>query len=120
MKQDKENKVREYIEDYVPCFTPCIGCEMTEKYIDIFGKKMGLRRLEDDNIDAVEIVLGFTLTEKDKKDFIKIWMEIFKRVMLEYQVELRKCKNEEEKEKLKKEGCKRKPQGDTGKKKKKK
>ena len=108
MKQDKEIKIREYIENYVPCFTPCIGCETSEKHINIFGKKMGLRRLDDDNIDAIEIVLGFILTEKDKKDFIKIWMEIFKRVMLEYQTELKRCRNEEEKEKLKREGCKRK------------
>ena len=119
MKQDKEVKVREYIEDYVPCFTPCISCETTEKYMDIFGKKMCLRRLEDDNIDAVEIILGFTLTEKDKKDFIKIWMEIFKRVMLEYQTELKRCKNEEEKEKIKKHGIKRKVDSTTTKRKKK-
>lgn len=108
MKQDKEVKIREYIENYVPCFTACIGCETTEKYIDIFGKKMATRRLEEDNLDTMETTLGFTLTEKDKKDFVKIWMEIFKRVMLEYQVELRRCKNEEEKEKLKKESVKRK------------
>lgn len=117
MKQDKEIKVREYIENYVPCFTACIGCEMTEKYIDIFGKKMGLRRLEDDNLDTIETTLGFTFTEKDKKDFIKIWMEIFKRVMLDYQVELRRCKNEEEKEKLKKESVKRKTENTKRKKK---
>lgn len=110
MKAEKEKVVREYIEDYVPCFTPCIGCETSEKYIDIFGNKMGLRRLDDDNIDAMQTSMGFTLTEKDKKDFMKIWMEVFKRVMLEYQVQLKKCKNEEEKEELKKHGCKRKPQ----------
>lgn len=117
MKQDKEVKVREYIENYVPCFTACIGCETTEEYIDIFGKKMATRRIEEDNLDTMETTLGFTLTEKDKKDFVKIWMEIFKRVMLEYQVELRRCKNEEEKEKLKKESVKRKTESTKRKKK---
>lgn len=119
MKQDKEIKVREYIENYIPCFTACIGCDTSEKYMDIFGKKMGLRRLEEDNIDAIETSLGFIFTEKDKKDFIKIWMEIFKRVMLEYQVELKRCKNEEEKEKLKKSGVVRKVDSSTTKRKKK-
>lgn len=117
MKQDKEKIVREFIEEYVPCFTPCISIETTDKYIEIFGKKMGLRRLDDDNIDAMQTTMGFTLTEKDKKDFMKIWLEIFKRVMEEYRTELKRCKNEEEKDELKKNGVKRKPQGESNKKK---
>ena len=121
MKQDNEFAVREYIEDYVPSFTPCISTETSLKWIERMANTHGLRRLDDDNLDRLQTSLGFTLSEKDKKDFLKIWNEIFKRVMLEYQADLKKCKSEEEKDKLKKHGVKRKTQeGETSKKKSKK
>lgn len=110
MKQSEKNKIKEYVENYVPCFTPCVGCETTERFIGIMAEKHGQRRLDDDNIDQLQIELGFVLNENGKKEFMKIWKEVFKRVMLEYQVELKKCKNEEEKELIKKNGIKRKPQ----------
>ena len=110
MKQSEKDKIKEYVEDYVPCFTPCIGCEMTEKYIMIMAEKHGQRRLDEDNIDQLQISLGFVLNESGKKEFMKIWKEVFKRVMLEYQVELKRCKNEEEKDRIKREGIRRKPQ----------
>ena len=110
MKQSEKDKIREYVEDYVPCFTPCIGCETTERYIGIMAEKHGQRRLDEDNIDQLQTSLGFVLNESGKKEFMKIWKEVFKRVMLEYQVELKRCKNEEEKDLIKKNGVKRKPQ----------
>lgn len=117
MKQSEKDKIREYVEDYVPCFTPCIGCETSEKYIMIMAEKHGQRRLDEDNIDQLQITLGFVLNESGKKEFMKIWKEVFKRVMLEYQVELKRCKNEEEKDRIKREGIRRKPQESTSKKK---
>ena len=89
-KQQKLDRMEEYIRDYVPCFTPCMGTETTERWIEIFGKKMGERRLDEDNIDAIEQKLGFVFNEKDKKDFSNLWKNIFKEVMLDYIKRLKK------------------------------
>lgn len=107
-KQQKLDRMEEYIRDYVPCFTPCMGTETTERWIEIFGKKMGERRLDEDNIDAIEQKLGFIFNEKDKKDFSNLWKNIFKEVMLDYIKRLKKAKSDEEKEEIKKNGIKRK------------
>lgn len=107
-KQQKLDRMEEYIRDYVPCFTPCMSTETTEKWIEIFGKKMGERRLDEDNIDTIEQKLGFVFNEKDKKDFSNLWKNIFKEVMLDYIKRLKKAKSDEEKEEIKKSGIKRK------------
>lgn len=107
-KQDKLNKMEEYIRDYVVCFTPCMSTETSEKWIGIFSSKMLERRFDEDQIDLVQSQLGFELSDKDKKEFSKLWKNIFKETMLEYIKALKKAKSDEEKEEIRKNGVKRK------------
>lgn len=121
MKQNDIEKIREYVEDVVPAFTPCVATETNEKWIKMFGAKMGERRLDDDNLDNMCTLIGVKIeTDKDKKEFMKNWMEIFTRVMNEYITDLKKAKSEEEKEKIRKHGVHRKIDSINDKKKKKK
>ena len=101
-KQEKLNRMEDYIKDYVTCFTPCMSQETTEKWINIFGNKMCERRLDEDQIDLVQSQLGFELNDKDKKDFRRLWKDIFKETMLEYIKALKKAKSDEEKEEIRK------------------
>lgn len=108
-----KNKWYELMEQYCLSHVYEVGTETTTKWMEILFKKRYVNFM-DYYIDQIEFKTKKAETEF-KKDFKDMWMN----KLLEYQEALKKAKTEEEKDKLKKEGCKRKPQGDTNKKKRK-
>lgn len=108
-----KNKWYELMEQYCDAHVYEVGTETTVKWMGILFEKRYVNFL-DYYEDQIEFKTKKAETEF-KKDFKETWMN----KLLEYQEALKKAKTEEEKDKLKKEGCKRKPQGDTNKKKRK-
>lgn len=108
-----KKKWYELMEQYCDSHVYEVGTETTTKWMEILFKKRYVNF-----IDFYEGQIEFKTKKAEtefKKDFKDMWMN----KLLEYQDALKKARNEEEKDKLKKEGCKRKSQGDTNKKKRK-
>ena len=101
--KDKE-KWYELMEDYCNSHVFEVGTETTEKWMAILFEKRYINFL-DYYEDQIEFKTKKAETQF-KKDFKETWMN----KLLEYQVALKKAKSEEEKEELRKNGVKRKPQ----------
>ena len=69
-----------------------------------------LNRFLEDNTDLFETSTGILLNEKNLKDFKVIYRELFMEEVEMYLKALKKAKDEEERERIKRDGCRRKPQ----------
>lgn len=119
MKQNEREKTRDFLVDWCKCYVYCFTNESTDKWKKKFMEDR-LNRFLEDNTDLFETSTGILLNEKNLKDFKTIYKELFMEEVEMYLKALKKAKDEEEKEEIRKNGIKRKTQGESSKKKSKK
>ena len=112
MKQNEKEKTRDFLVDWCKCYVYCFTNESTDKWKKKFMEDR-LNRFLEDNTDLFETSTGILLNEKNLKDFKVIYRELFMTEVEEYLKALKKAKDEEEREKIKREGVKRKVESST-------
>lgn len=106
---DKEKEiVKNFLIPWVNGYVFCFSTESTDKWKKIFCKKRIETFLATDK-DMIEERTGVNLDkQKNLKEFKQIYEDLFMQEVENYLTELKKTKNEEEREKLKSEGVVRK------------
>ena len=106
MKQNEKEKTREFLVDWCKCYVYCFTNESTDKWKKKFMEDR-LNRFLEDNTDLFETSTGILLNEKNLKDFKVIYRELFMEEVEMYLSALKKTKDEEERERIKRDGVKR-------------
>lgn len=118
MKQSEKDKVREFLIPWTSAYVFCFSEESSDRWKKIFCQKRLETWLATDK-DMIEEKIGIDLSnERNLKEFKTIYEELFMEEVEKYLTELKKTKDEELREKIKREGVARKPQESTNKKKK--
>lgn len=108
MKEKERERINEFLIPWVRCYVFCFSNESTDKWKKIFCEKR-LNTFLETSKDMIEEVLGIDLdNQKTLKEFKKIYEELFLKEVEEYLTVLKKTKDEEEREKIKMNGVKRK------------
>lgn len=118
MKQAEKDLTREYLVDYTSCYVFCFCEETPDRWKKIFIEKR-LETFLETKKDVFEEITGIKLNETNLKDFTKIYKELFLEEIEKYLTELKKTKDAELKEEIRKHGVKRKVDHPSDKKKKK-
>ena len=113
MKQSEKDKTREFLIDWIICWKPCFdNVEVSEKWIEMFCNKRLETFLAVDK-DMIEEKIGIDLdNQKNLNEFKKIYKEMFIDEIHDHINQLKKIKDEEEREQYKKKCVVRKPQTD--------
>ena len=107
----EKEKWYKLMEEYCESHVYEVGVETSDKWMQMLFEKRYVNF-----IDYYEEQIEFK-TKKAENEFKKNFKETWLNKLKEYQVALKKAKSEEEREKIKREGCRRKPQGNDSKKK---
>ena len=99
MKQSEKDKVREFLIPWTSAYVFCFSEESSDRWKKIFCKKIGIDLSNERNL----------------KEFKTIYEELFMEEVEKYLTELKKTKDEELREKIKREGVARKKDSSDGK-----
>lgn len=120
MKEKEKEIVKDFLIDYIISFKPCVATYTEDKWLKIFCEKRLTTFLEVDK-ELIEKKTGINLdNQKTLKEFKIIYKEMFMEEMHDHITQLKKIKDEEERELYKAKCVKRKSQDDENIKKKKK
>lgn len=117
MKDKEKEKTREFLVDWTRCWVFCFSEETSTRWKEIFMNKRLDMFLETQK-EMFEETTGIQLNERNEKEFRAIYKEMFMEEVERYLTELKKTKDTELREKIKREGCVRKAQEPTNKKRK--
>ena len=108
MKDREKEIVREFLMPWVRGYVFCFSNDSTEKWKKIFCQKRLETFLATDK-DMIEERTGVKLdNQKNLNDFKKIYEGLFMEEVERYLTELKKTKDEETREKIKRDGIQRK------------
>ena len=108
MKDKEKEVVREFLIPWVRGYVFCFSNDSSEKWKKMFCQKRLETFLATDK-DMIEERTGIKLdNQKNLNDFKKIYENLFMEEVERYLTELKKTKDEEAREKIKKEGVTRK------------
>jgi hypothetical protein len=108
MKEKEKEIVKEFLLPWVRGFVFCFSNDSTEKWKKMFCQKRLETFLATDK-DMIEERTGVKLdNQKNLNDFKKIYESLFMEEVEKYLTELKKTKDEETREKIKREGVTRK------------
>jgi hypothetical protein len=120
MKEKEKEIVKDFLIDYIISFKPCVATYTEDKWLKIFCEKRLTTFLEVEK-ELIEKKTGINLdNQKTLKEFKIIYKEMFMEEMHDHITQLKKIKDEEERELYKAKCVKRKSQDDENIKKKKK
>lgn len=113
MKDTERERVRDFLVDWIICWKPCFdNTEVSERWIKIFCDKRLETFLAVDK-DMIEEKTGVDLdNQRNLNEFKKIYKEMFIEEINDHINQLKKIKDEEEREQYKKKCVVRKPQTD--------
>lgn len=115
MKQSEKDKVREFLIPWTSAYVFCFSEESSDRWKKIFCQKRLETWLATDK-DMIEEKIGIDLSnERNLKEFKTIYEELFMEEVEKYLTELKKTKDEELREKIKREGVARKKDSSDGK-----
>ena len=112
MKEKEKEIVKDFLIDYIISFKPCVATYTEDKWLKIFCEKRLTTFLEVDK-ELIEKKTGINLdNQKTLKEFKIIYKEMFMEEMHDHITQLKKIKDEEERELYKAKCVKRKSQDD--------
>lgn len=114
MTKNEKEITRDFLIPWTNCFVFCFSQESTKQWKERFMNQR-LERFLEDNTDLFETATGIELNEKNLKDFKLIYCEMFMQYVEEYLAVLKKTRDEETREKIKREGVARKVDSSEGK-----
>ena len=115
MKQSEKDKIREFLIPWTSAYVFCFSEESSDRWKKIFCQKRLETWLATDK-DMIEEKIGIDLSnERNLKEFKTIYEELFMEEVEKYLTELKKTKDEELREKIKREGVTRKVDSSDGK-----
>lgn len=114
MKEVEREKTREFLVDWTRCWVFCFSEETPTRWKEIFMNKRLDMFLETQK-EMFEETTGIQLNERNEKEFRAIYKEMFMEEVERYLTELKKAKDTELREKIKREGCVRKVDNSEGK-----
>lgn len=119
MKDKEREIVKDFLVDYIICYKPCVATYTEDRWLEMFCNKRLETFLAIDK-DLIEERTGVSLSnQKNLKEFKDIYKEMFMNEMHDHIAQLKKIKDEEEREQYKAKCVKRKSQEDEKPKKKK-
>ena len=108
MRDKEKENVREFLIPWVRGYVFCFSNESSDKWKKIFCQKRLETFLATDR-DMIEERTGVKLdNQKNLKEFKQIYEDLFMEEVEKYLSELKKTRDEEAREKIKKEGVQRK------------
>jgi hypothetical protein len=112
MKDREKEIVKDFLIDYIICWKPCVATYTEDRWLKIFCDKR-LETFLDVDMDFIEEKTKVNLhNQKNLNEFKKIYRDMFMEEMHDHIAQLKKIKDEEEREQYKAKCVKRKSQED--------